>query len=60
MLLNNNMIQLHMVIKIHALPKLNILIMCQNMSYKIAGSNGEQLGSDTTVGRKGLTLNTVA
>jgi len=45
------MIQLHIVIKVHALAILNILTMCQNMGYKITGSNPEQLGFDTTVGR---------
>ena len=50
------MIRLHIVIKIHALTTLNILIMCQNMSYKITGSNPEQPSSDTTVSRKGLIL----
>ena len=57
MLLSNNMIQLHIVIKVHALTILNILITCQNMGYKITGSNPQQLGSDTTVGRKELTSN---
>ena len=60
MLLNNNVILLHMVIKIHALTILNILIICQIINYKITGSNPEQLGYDTTVGRKGLTSNTEA